>query len=97
MMKRELLMKNFRNQHMRYICLMMALLFILGMKAQEADNEFRLDAQLVTRGELRQLCSTPPGKTRKDERRNSCFFLSPKYQIQVVFVIRSKAFISCPQ
>lgn len=46
-------MKNYRNQHMRYICLMMALLFILGMKAQEADNEFRLDAQLVTRGELR--------------------------------------------
>ena len=53
MMKQVLLKKNYRNQHMRYICLMMALLFILGMKAQEADNEFRLDAQLVTRGELR--------------------------------------------
>jgi hypothetical protein len=33
--------------------MVMALLFSFGLKAQEADNQFSLDAQLVTRGELR--------------------------------------------
>jgi hypothetical protein len=33
--------------------MLMALLFSFGLKAQEADNEFSLDAQVVTRGELR--------------------------------------------
>ncbi len=46
-------MKCFFNQPAKLFCMVMALLFSLGLKAQEADNEFTLDAQLVTRGELR--------------------------------------------
>ena len=34
-------------------CMVLALLFSLVLKAQEVDNIFSLDAQLVTRGELR--------------------------------------------
>ena len=41
------------NQHAKWICMVIALLFSFGLKAQEVDNEFSLDAQLVTRGELR--------------------------------------------
>jgi hypothetical protein len=46
-------MKYYFNQHAKWICVLMALLFSFGLKAQEADNEFSLDAQVVTRGELR--------------------------------------------
>lgn len=41
------------NQHAKWFCMVLALLFSFGLKAQEADNEFSLDAQLVTRGEFR--------------------------------------------
>ena len=41
------------HQHAKWICMVLGLLFSFGLKAQEADNEFTLDAQLVTRGELR--------------------------------------------
>jgi len=46
-------MRYYFNQHAKWICMLMALLFSFGLKAQEADNEFSIDAQLVTRGELR--------------------------------------------
>ena len=41
------------NQNTKWFCVIFALLFSYGLQAQEADNEFSLDAQLVTRGELR--------------------------------------------
>ena len=46
-------MRYYFNQHAKWICMLMALLFSFELKAQEADNVFTLDAQLVTRGELR--------------------------------------------
>lgn len=46
-------MKHYFNQPAKWFCMVMALLFTFGLKAQEADNQFSLDAQLVTRGELR--------------------------------------------
>lgn len=46
-------MKYYFNQFMKWICMVTALLFYIGLKAQEADNVFSLDAQLMTRGELR--------------------------------------------
>ena len=46
-------MKRYFNQPAKWFCMVMALLFSFGLKAQEADNQFSLDAQLVTRGELR--------------------------------------------
>jgi len=46
-------MKFHFNQPAKWFCMVMAMLFSFGLKAQEADNEFSLDAQLVTRGELR--------------------------------------------
>ena len=39
--------------HAKWICMVFALVWTVGLQAQEADNEFTLDAQLVTRGELR--------------------------------------------
>ena len=41
------------KQFAKYICVFFGLLFSFVLKGQEADNEFTLDAQLVTRGELR--------------------------------------------
>ena len=41
------------NQHAKWICMLIILVLSVGLRAQEADNEFSLDAQLVTRGELR--------------------------------------------
>ena len=46
-------MKYYFNQPAKWFCMVLALLFSFGLTAQEADNEFSLDAQLVTRGELR--------------------------------------------
>ena len=46
-------MTSYFKQYAKWICILFALLFSFGLKAQEADNEFTLDAQLVTRGELR--------------------------------------------
>ena len=46
-------MKCYFKQHAKWICMLGTLLFSFGLKAQEDDNEFTLDAQLVTRGELR--------------------------------------------
>ena len=46
-------MRYYFNQPAKFFCMVMALLFSFGLKAQEADNQFSLDAQLVTRGELR--------------------------------------------
>lgn len=46
-------MNNYFNQHAKLFCMLLALLFSLVLKAQEVDNIFSLDAQLVTRGELR--------------------------------------------
>ena len=46
-------MKHYFNQPAKWFCMVMALLFSFGLKAQEADNQFSLDTQLVTRGELR--------------------------------------------
>ena len=46
-------MNNHFNQHAKLFCMVLALLFSLVLKAQEVDNIFSLDAQLVTRGELR--------------------------------------------
>ena len=46
-------MKHYFNQFTKLYCLVLALLFSFGLKAQEADNVFNLDAQLMTRGELR--------------------------------------------
>lgn len=46
-------MKYHFNQHAKWICMLIGLLFSFGLRAQEADNEFSIDAQLVTRGELR--------------------------------------------
>ena len=41
------------KQFAKYICVFFGFLFSFVLKGQEADNEFTLDAQLVTRGELR--------------------------------------------
>lgn len=41
------------KQTMKWIGLVFAVLLSIGLNAQEADNIFSLDAQLVTRGELR--------------------------------------------
>lgn len=46
-------MKHYFNQFTKLYCLVIALLCSFGLKAQEADNVFNLDAQLMTRGELR--------------------------------------------
>ena len=46
-------MRYYFNQPAKWFCMVLALLFTFGLKAQEADNQFSLDAQLVTRGELR--------------------------------------------
>lgn len=46
-------MRCYLNQHAKWFCMVLALLFSVGLNAQEADNEFSLDAQMVTRGELR--------------------------------------------
>ena len=46
-------MKGYLNQPAKLFCMVLVLLFSFGLKAQEADNEFTLNAQLVTRGELR--------------------------------------------
>ena len=46
-------MDHYLKQPAKLFCMVMALLFSFGLKAQQADNEFTLDAQLVTRGELR--------------------------------------------
>lgn len=41
------------KQSIKWSCLALVLLLSLTIKAQEADNTFTLDAQIVTRGELR--------------------------------------------
>jgi hypothetical protein len=46
-------MKSYFKQPAKLFCMVLALLFSFGLKAQEADNELSIDAQLVTRGELR--------------------------------------------
>ena len=46
-------MRYYFNQPAKWFCMVLALLFTFGLKAQQADNQFSLDAQLVTRGELR--------------------------------------------
>ena len=46
-------MESYFNQPAKWFCTVLALLFSFGLKAQQADNEFSLDAQLVTRGEYR--------------------------------------------
>lgn len=46
-------MKFYFNQFIKWTCMVLAILFSIGLKAQEADNVFNLDAQLMTRGELR--------------------------------------------
>ena len=46
-------MKHYFNQFTKLYCLVLAMLCSFGLKAQEADNVFNLDAQLMTRGELR--------------------------------------------
>lgn len=46
-------MKHYFNQFTQLYCLVLALLCSFGLKAQEADNVFNLNAQLMTRGELR--------------------------------------------
>ena len=46
-------MNHHFKQPAKLFCMVMVLLFSFGLKAQQADNEFTLDAQLVTRGELR--------------------------------------------
>ena len=40
--------------HTKWICAVIALLFSIGLKAQEADNIFSVDLYTVTRGELRK-------------------------------------------
>ena len=46
-------MKSYFKQPAKLFCMVLALLFSFGLKAQEVDNELSIDAQLVTRGELR--------------------------------------------
>ena len=46
-------MKHYFNHFTKLFCLVLALLCSFGLKAQESDNVFNLDAQLMTRGELR--------------------------------------------
>ena len=46
-------MKYYFNQPAKWFCMVIALLFSFGLKAQQADNEFSLDAKLNTRGEIR--------------------------------------------
>lgn len=46
-------MKHYFNQFTKLCFLVLVLLCSFGLKAQEADNVFNLDAQLMTRGELR--------------------------------------------
>lgn len=46
-------MKHYFNQFTKLCFLVLALLCSFGLKAQETDNVFNLDAQLMTRGELR--------------------------------------------
>ena len=42
------------NPHAKWFCMLFILLSSVGLQAQEVDNEFSLDAQLVTRGEIRE-------------------------------------------
>ena len=42
------------NPHAKWFCMLITLLSSVGLQAQEVDNEFSLDAQLVTRGEIRE-------------------------------------------
>ena len=37
-------MKHYFNQFIKWICMVLALLISIGLKAQEADNVFNLDA-----------------------------------------------------
>lgn len=46
-------MKFYFNQFVKYSFMALTLLFSIILKAQEADNVFKLDAQLMTRGESR--------------------------------------------
>lgn len=46
-------MKLYFNQPAKWFCMVIALLFAIGLKAQEADNEFTIGAKLNSRGELR--------------------------------------------
>lgn len=46
-------MRFYFNQFVKYSFMTLALLFSISLKAQEADNVFKLDAQLMTRGESR--------------------------------------------
>ena len=50
-------MKHYFNQFTKLYCLVLALLCSFGLKAQEADNVFNLDAQLMTRGEFSKYVS----------------------------------------
>ena len=70
-------MNNHFNQHAKWFCMVLALLFSLILKAQETDNIFSLDAQLVTRGELRS------GGFKADSLDNERFsrFVLGKYRI----------------
>ena len=70
-------MESYFNNHAKWFCLVVALLFSFGLKAQEADNEFRLEAQLVTRGEFRMGGFKPDSL---DNERYSLFALG-KYRI----------------
>ena len=72
-------MKFNSNRHAMWICMLFLLLFSAGLKAQEADNEFSIDAQLVTRGELR--AGGFKGDSL-DAQRNSHFVLG-KYRVTV--------------
>ena len=46
-------MNHHFKQHAKWFYVLLGVLFSFGLKAQQADNEFSLDVQLVTRGELR--------------------------------------------
>ena len=70
-------MESYFNNHAKWFCLVVALLFSFGLKAQEADNEFRLEDQLVTRGEFRMGGFKPDSL---DNERYSLFALG-KYRI----------------
>ena len=70
-------MKCHFNQPAKWFCMVLALLFSFGLKAQEADNEFSLDAQLVTRGEFRMGGFKPDSL---DNTRYSLFALG-KYRV----------------
>ena len=73
-------MKHYFNQPAKWFCMVLALLFSFGLKAQEADNEFSLDAKLNTRGEIR--VGGFDADLEDENQRKACFVMG-QYRINL--------------